>query len=317
LLKAWKMPAPDAWRWQPPGSLGGWHNRQCSDTPANQKLIRSPRRRSRVGFPLVRVVVLLTLATATLVDAASALTKAKKRRNGVAADAARLAAFPGRSRGRQLLLLLLVSGDARAKGPTASLPPSHATSPFSPRRDDQEVVWYKPQRHEWMDKATYATLPKSLTLRGVRTQIREDSARDWWCDDADRFQTIQGRHPHLFHDRWQVELDLRVIKQSLQMEMLRCQTARHARKEIWAHLLAYNLVQGHGPSAMEAQLNPRQSVHGQGANAHAFGIRCWRRRPTNPALGKNHLCRRRHHRARSANRSSPAPLNGVRNSNAR
>ena len=46
----------------------------------------------------------------------------------------------------------------------------------------------------------------------------------------------------LFHDRWHVELDLRAIKQSLQMEVLRCQTPAMLHKEIWAHLLAYNLV---------------------------------------------------------------------------
>jgi hypothetical protein len=43
------------------------------------------------------------------------------------------------------------------------------------------------------------------------------------------------------------------------MEVLRCQTPAMLHKEIWAHLLAYNLVRKvMAQAAMEAQLNPRQ-----------------------------------------------------------
>ena len=52
----------------------------------------------------------------------------------------------------------------------------------------------------------------------------------------------------LFHYRWHVELDIRVIKQTLKMDVLTCQTPEMVRKEIWMHLLAYNLVRA-GDSA--------------------------------------------------------------------
>src|SRR5262249_19245893 len=96
-----------------------------------------------------------------------------------------------------------------------------------------------------------------------------------------------------------VELDLRAIKQSLQMEMLRCQTpamrfsrensrnfgsqVNALRKEIWAHLLAYNLVRKvMAQAAMEAQLNPRQiSFMGTVQTLNAFRDRCGAPRPTN------------------------------------
>jgi hypothetical protein len=39
-----------------------------------------------------------------------------------------------------------------------------------------------------------------------------------------------------------VELDLRSIKQTMNMSVLRCKTPEMVRKEIWMHLLAYNLV---------------------------------------------------------------------------
>jgi hypothetical protein len=112
--------------------------------------------------------------------------------------------------------------------------------------DDQEVVWHKPQRPEWMDKATYATMPKSLTLREVRTQIREPGFRVQELVVVTTLTDAQGYAKDaildLYHDRWHVELDLRAIKQSLQMEVLRCQKPAMLHKEIWAHLLAYNLV---------------------------------------------------------------------------
>lgn len=46
----------------------------------------------------------------------------------------------------------------------------------------------------------------------------------------------------LYRSRWSQELDIRDIKISLQMDVLRCKTPELVRKEIWTHILAYNLV---------------------------------------------------------------------------
>jgi len=42
--------------------------------------------------------------------------------------------------------------------------------------------------------------------------------------------------------RWWVELDIKAIKTTLKMDILRCQTPEMVRKEIWVHLLSYNLI---------------------------------------------------------------------------
>jgi hypothetical protein len=42
--------------------------------------------------------------------------------------------------------------------------------------------------------------------------------------------------------RWKIELDLRSIKMTLQMDLLRCRTPELVRKEIWTHVLAHNLI---------------------------------------------------------------------------
>ena len=46
----------------------------------------------------------------------------------------------------------------------------------------------------------------------------------------------------LYRARWNNELDLRSIKRTLQMHELRCKTPELVRKEIWTHILAYNLI---------------------------------------------------------------------------
>ena len=48
---------------------------------------------------------------------------------------------------------------------------------------------------------------------------------------------------YLYRARWNNELDLRAIKSTMQMEFLRCKTPELVRKEVWAHVLAYNLIQ--------------------------------------------------------------------------
>ena len=48
----------------------------------------------------------------------------------------------------------------------------------------------------------------------------------------------------LYLERWNIELDLRSIKSVMQMDVLRCETPAMVEKEIWMHLLAYNLIRG-------------------------------------------------------------------------
>src|SRR5437660_2539596 len=58
---------------------------------------------------------------------------------------------------------------------------------------------------------------------------------------------------------WQIEVDIRSIKSTMKMDVLRCKTPEMVRKEIWMHLLAYNLIRtvmaqaarGHGLAPRE------------------------------------------------------------------
>ena len=46
----------------------------------------------------------------------------------------------------------------------------------------------------------------------------------------------------LYERRWSGEVDLRSIKSTMKMGVLRCKTPAMVEKEVWAHLLAYNLL---------------------------------------------------------------------------
>ena len=74
----------------------------------------------------------------------------------------------------------------------------------------------------------------------------------------------QAELSDLYWRRWNCELDLRSIKQSMHVDVLRCKTPEMVGKEIWCHLLAYNLLRGTmTESAKRTGITPRQiSVKG-------------------------------------------------------
>lgn len=43
--------------------------------------------------------------------------------------------------------------------------------------DDHVVTWHRPQRPQWMDKATYASMPVTLTVRELRVPITTPGCR--------------------------------------------------------------------------------------------------------------------------------------------
>jgi hypothetical protein len=60
----------------------------------------------------------------------------------------------------------------------------------------------------------------------------------------------------LYHRRWLVELDIRAIKITMGMDVLRCQSVAMVHREIWTCLLAYNLIRR---TMLEAALQSKRS----------------------------------------------------------
>lgn len=129
-------------------------------------------------------------------------------------------------------------------------------------RDDHLVTWSKPPRPEWMDEAEYAAQPGSLCVREIRCQVTQPGYR---VDELIVATTLVDAAVYeadevgqLYHERWQVELDIRTLKVTLGVDQLRCRTPFMIAKEIWAHCLAYNLVRKvAAQAAVLAKVSPR------------------------------------------------------------
>ena len=112
---------------------------------------------------------------------------------------------------------------------------------------DHIVRWDKPtQCPRGLRKRDYHRLPDFLLVREVRYQIqpagfrtREVTLATTLLDAETYFAEALAE---LYFLRWDVELDFRHIKTTMQMDVLRCKTPEMVRKEIWTHLLAYNLI---------------------------------------------------------------------------
>jgi hypothetical protein len=115
---------------------------------------------------------------------------------------------------------------------------------------DHVVVWTRPKRPAWMDELTYAGMPEQLSMREARVGAWT-LASSLLDARAVSKQDLLG----LYRSRWQIELDLRSIKAVMQMDILRCKSAQMVCKEIATHLLAYNLVR-----AVMAQAASRTTV---------------------------------------------------------
>jgi putative transposase len=246
--------APESWRWHGHRVLlvDGF---DCTlpDTPENQAVYPQPStQKPGLGFPMIRAVVLLTFATACIIDAAVGPYQGK--------ETGETALF------RQLLDRLrpgdVVVADRyycsywmiallQQQGVAVAFR-LHQVRHYDFRRgrrlgsDDHIVVWTKPQRPKWMDAQQYAALPDSLTVRELRFRVAATGYRSkeivvatTLCDDEAYSKEALA---DLYHQRWHAELDIRAIKQTLQMDQLSCKTPEMVRREFWVHLLGYNLV---------------------------------------------------------------------------
>jgi hypothetical protein len=113
-------------------------------------------------------------------------------------------------------------------------------------KDDHLVVWKKPTSIRSVDRETYNALPDSITVREVRFRVEQPGFRTRSVVVVttllDPEQASREELASLYRARWNNELDLRSIKVTLQMDMVRCKTPELVRKEIWTHVLAYNLI---------------------------------------------------------------------------
>lgn len=235
------------------------------DTPANQAEFPQPRtQKPGLGFPIVRLVVLLSLATAMVTGMALGPYKGKQT-----GEMALLRELLDRLSPGDIVLgdrhycsYFMIALLRRIRVDIVTRLHQCRPSDFQ-RNRDHLITWPRPPRPEWMDQATYDQMPATLQLREVHVQVHQPGFR---VDSLIVVTTLTDAATYakddiaeLYHQRWLVELDLRAIKISVGMDVLRCQSPDMIRKEIWTCLLAYNLIrQSLLAAALAAKLSPRQ-----------------------------------------------------------
>ena len=142
---------------------------------------------------------------------------------------------------------------------------------------DKLVTWYKPKScPKGLSKDEFDALPSSITVReiyyyivipGFRTQ--QVSLITTLLDKA-TYSTLEI--VGLYGQRWDVELDLRHLKTTLGMDILRCKTPSMVRKEIYVYLLAYNLLRSLMWSAGTTYTTPPLRLSLQGTRHHLINF---------------------------------------------
>ena len=240
-----------------------WHGRHVylvdgttvsmPDTPANQKEYpQMPLQPAGLGFPIVCLVVLLSLATGMLKDMAMG-PYAGKRTGETALLRQLLKRFkPGdvlladRYYCSYFMIAMLMESGLDL---VTRVHQRRAVDFRGGRRlgqDDHIIQWRLPQKPDWMDQQTYDRMPASIEVRELRVHVAQPGFRTESfvvvTTLTDTAEYAKDDVAELYHRRWLAELDIRAIKITLGMDILRCQTPEMVRKEMWASLLAYNLI---------------------------------------------------------------------------
>ncbi len=265
------------------------------DTPENQAAYPQPAvQQPGLGFPLARIVVLLSLATGACHDLAIAPYAGK----GTGETTLLREMYGALKPGDVVLADALFDNDflicdLRERGIDVVARAQYqrvGSQVLEVQPDGEILLWQRPNKPHGMTGEQYRRYPKSLQMRQVSVDARDQDNR------AEQFQVITtildgsiagAEFGELYERRWEGEVDIRSIKATLQMDVLRCRTPEMVRKEIWAHLLAYNLLQTVMAVAAGANgLEPRQvSFEGAKQAVTAFAPKIESARPGDrPAL---------------------------------
>jgi Transposase DDE domain len=288
--------AAEEWKWNGRSVfIADGSHVSMPDTPANQAAYpQPPTQQPGVGFPLARVVVLLSLATGACHDLAIAPYEGKGT-----GETTLLRAMYGALRPGDVVLAdslfdnYFLICELRRRGIDVVVRAQYDRVGSQVLRDgpDSEILlWRRPNKPHGMTGGQYRLYPEVLLMRQVTVDARDKENR------TERFEVVTtildasidgAQIGDLYERRWEGEVDIRSIKSVMQMDVLRCKTPEMVRKEIWAHLLAYNLLRTvMAVAAGEKGLEPRQvSFKGAKQAVTAFAPKLEAARPKDrPAL---------------------------------
>jgi hypothetical protein len=225
----------------------------AADTPENQaEYPQKPSQEEGLGFPLLRCVTLTSLFTGLLFDLASGPYSGKET---------------GETALMRKLLDVLQAGDklvadchyctywmvaaCRARDVHIVMKnhhkrDDHPTGAVRLCKGERLVTWTRPPRPDWMSVGEYEQQPETISIRLVDVNVKQKGFRPDKFTVAttlvDEAEVAGDWIRSVYESRWLVELDIRAVKCSLNMDILRAKTPPMVRTELWSCLLAYNLI---------------------------------------------------------------------------
>jgi hypothetical protein len=246
--------AKDAWLWHGRhAQLVDGFTFSLPDTPANQEAF--PQMKSQkpgVGFPIARACAVLSLATGAIHDLGVGPCQGKE--TGETALLRQI--MDCLARGDIAVLdrlfcsfMVLAALKLRGVDVCTRLHPCRKNDVCRGQRlgdHDHLVTWTRPPCPAWMSPQVYAQIPQTMTLRELQFNVVAPGRR---AETITVITTLSDplAYPRqdiaaLFGHRWNVELDIRQIKQTLRLDHVRCKSPEMVQRELWTTLLAYNLV---------------------------------------------------------------------------
>ncbi len=225
---------------------------QMSDTAANQaEYPQVSTQKPGCGFPIARVVVWFCLTSGAVLEAAIApfgTSEWQLARQLYACLAPEDVVVADSAYGTYADLALV-----QAAGADGVFRKHHARRCDFRRGKklgigDHRVVWQRPARcPASMSSAAFESLPLYLEVREVHLLITQRGFRPTeiivvtTLSDPKRYP--KAKLIDLYHQRWQAtEVNLKHLKTTLGMEMIAAKTPQMVKKDLWMHLLAYNLL---------------------------------------------------------------------------
>ena len=236
------------------------------DTPENQKAYpQADTQKPGLGFPMARIVAIFSLSCGAVVDLAIGRYAGKAQGESSLFRTIWDVFRPGDIVLTDALLctwaeiLLLKQRGVDFVGQLHVMRKADFRRGKRLGKKDHIVRWPKPFIR-WMDKASRKALPDFLEVRECCISIQQPGFRSKTIVVVttllDAVEFTKEDIAELYFRRWNVELDLRSLKTVMQMDMLRCKTPELVRKEIWTHILAYNLIR-----TIMAQAATKHAVH--------------------------------------------------------
>lgn len=261
---------PNEWRWRGRCvKLVDGSTLSMPDTKENQQTYPQPKsQKLGIGFPIARVVAIISCAVGAVLALALGPYSGKgSGEHGLLRELMHTFVPEDVVLGDRYYGSFFLIAELMHQGVDVLFPLHRARGHDFRRgqrlgKKDHLVNWNKPLRPAWMDQSTYEAFPDHITVREVAVQLDSrgfrTKSRILVTSFLEPSQTRRHELAALYDHRWLVELDLRSIKQTMKMDILRAKTPEMVRKEIWVHLLGYNLIRKVMAQAAQAhQKNPR------------------------------------------------------------